>query len=88
MGYSLWGCKESDMSRQLKHTHTHTHTTCFANFLYFCFNKYTLILDTYLRVGKPSVYAPRTHSLLCYLSFNTYSVFKIQAHFVNNVQLD
>ena len=23
MGYSPWGCKESDMT---KHTHTHTHT--------------------------------------------------------------
>ena len=24
-GYSLWGCKESDMSEGLR-THTHTHT--------------------------------------------------------------
>ena len=25
-GYSLWGCKESDMTEELTHTHTHTHT--------------------------------------------------------------
>ena len=23
--YSLWGCKESDTTKQLTHTHTHTH---------------------------------------------------------------
>ena len=26
VGYSLWGCKESDTTKQLIHTHTHTHT--------------------------------------------------------------
>ena len=26
MGYSLWGCKESNTAKQLTHTHTHTHT--------------------------------------------------------------
>ena len=26
MGYSPWGCKESDTTEQLTHTHTHTHT--------------------------------------------------------------
>ena len=26
VGYSLWGCKEWDMTEQLRHTHTHTHT--------------------------------------------------------------
>ena len=26
VGYSLWGCKELDMTKQLTHTHTHTHT--------------------------------------------------------------
>ena len=26
MGYSLWGCKELDETKQLTHTHTHTHT--------------------------------------------------------------
>ena len=26
MGYSPWGCKQSDMAEQLTHTHTHTHT--------------------------------------------------------------
>ena len=25
VGYSLWGCRESDMTKQLTHTHTHTH---------------------------------------------------------------
>ena len=25
MGYSPWGCKESDTTEQLTHTHTHTH---------------------------------------------------------------
>ena len=25
MGYSPWGCKESDMTVQLTHTHTQTH---------------------------------------------------------------
>ena len=27
MGYSLWGCKESDTT---EHTHTHTHTHTFV----------------------------------------------------------
>ena len=27
VGYSPWGCKESDTTEQLTHTHTHTHTT-------------------------------------------------------------
>ena len=26
MGYSLWGCKELDTTKQLTHTHTHTDT--------------------------------------------------------------
>ena len=26
VGYSLWGCKELDTTKQLTHTHTHTHT--------------------------------------------------------------
>ena len=26
VGYGLWGCKESDTTKQLTHTHTHTHT--------------------------------------------------------------
>ena len=26
MGYSPWGCKESEVAEQLTHTHTHTHT--------------------------------------------------------------
>ena len=26
VGYSPWGCKESDMTERLTHTHTHTHT--------------------------------------------------------------
>ena len=26
MGFSLWGCKELDTTKQLTHTHTHTHT--------------------------------------------------------------
>ena len=26
VGYSLWGCKELDPTKQLTHTHTHTHT--------------------------------------------------------------
>ena len=26
VGYSPWGCKESDVTEQLTHTHTHTHT--------------------------------------------------------------
>ena len=26
VGYSPWGCKESDTTEQLTHTHTHTHT--------------------------------------------------------------
>ena len=26
MGYSPWGCKESDMTEQLIHTHTHSHS--------------------------------------------------------------
>ena len=25
VGYSPWGCKESDMTEQLTHTHTYTH---------------------------------------------------------------
>ena len=25
VGYSLWGCKESDMTKRLTHTHAHTH---------------------------------------------------------------
>ena len=29
IGYSLWGHKESDMTKQLTHTHTHTHTPQF-----------------------------------------------------------
>ena len=29
MGYSPWGHKESDMTKQLTHTHTHTHTRFF-----------------------------------------------------------
>ena len=28
VGYSPWGCKESDTTEQLTHTHTHTHTRC------------------------------------------------------------
>ena len=40
MGYSLWGCKESDMTEQ--HTHTHnfkdaTHTHDFKDAVHFCF---------------------------------------------------
>ena len=27
VGYSSWGCKESDMTEQLAHTHTHTQIT-------------------------------------------------------------
>ena len=26
VGCGLWGCKESDTTKQLTHTHTHTHT--------------------------------------------------------------
>ena len=26
MDYSPWGCKESDMAKQLAHARTHTHT--------------------------------------------------------------
>ena len=26
VGYSLWGCKDLDTTKQLTHTHTHTHT--------------------------------------------------------------
>ena len=26
MGYSPWGCQESDTIEQVTHTHTHTHT--------------------------------------------------------------
>ena len=28
VGYSPWGCKESDMTEWLTHTHTHTHSIC------------------------------------------------------------
>ena len=28
VGYSLWGRKESDMTKRLTHSHTHTHTHC------------------------------------------------------------
>ena len=28
MGYSLWGRKESDMTKRLTHTRTHTRTHC------------------------------------------------------------
>ena len=44
MGYSPWGCKESDTTEQLTHTHTHTHIkekmlhTVSAILL--CYNKY------------------------------------------------
>ena len=34
MGYSPWGCKESDTTEQLRtHTYTHTHYTMVPNLL-------------------------------------------------------
>ena len=31
MGYSLWGCKELDMTKQLTHIHTHNHYGLFLD---------------------------------------------------------
>ena len=30
VGFSPWGCNESDMTKQLTHTHTHTHIFAMA----------------------------------------------------------
>ena len=39
VGYSLWGCKESDTTKQPTHTHTHTHTHIGHQILLFIHSK-------------------------------------------------
>jgi len=68
VGYSLWGCKELDMTKQLTHTHTHT-------YIYIYVETHACITDT--RVDKINLF----YEYIILMSLNASKVNNIILYF-------